>query len=513
MISFKNNSFSGNIFKSYILRVVAIFTGFLSMLMVLPKLASRPDLYAVYTFCMSLTIFFSYADFGFISAGQKYASEFFIQKNTNKELQVISFVICFLTIFILISSSILIYISYNPETLFKGGTENQLKVTSKLILILALSFPNVILQRVNYLFYSIRLQDYIYQGIDVLFNLFKIFSISLFIGENSYDIVGYFFLLQILTFISAFFGVLIGFFKYNYSITFFIKSFRISHEMFKLTKSLALSSLFTTVAWILYYELDAVLIGKIYGIRTVAIYAVAFTLISLFRTLYNAMFGPFQTRLNHLVGLGDLNQLNSYFLKLVLITLPICVIPPLVVATYIDSILPIWIGNQYSSSIQVTKIFMYSFIFGSLSIPLTYYITAKEKNKYIRLSSLLLPLIFSSSLIAFDRIVGINSLAWAKLLTSVLSFLLIFYFSNVVYGFAFLKSYLNAIFKLSVALISFFILYNFYPSINVISNTKTCSYIQLAIKLSPLIVIPLLLYYFLFFRKMLATIFNINNNK
>jgi len=40
------------------------------MFIVLPYLSTKPDIFGIYSVCISFSIFFAYADLGFIAAGQ-----------------------------------------------------------------------------------------------------------------------------------------------------------------------------------------------------------------------------------------------------------------------------------------------------------------------------------------------------------------------------------------------------------------------------------------------------------
>lgn len=73
--------------KNYILiyatQAVSMLLGMLSVFVVMPHLSSNQEVYGIYAICSSLTVFFSYADIGFVTSGQKFAAEAYIKKDLN----------------------------------------------------------------------------------------------------------------------------------------------------------------------------------------------------------------------------------------------------------------------------------------------------------------------------------------------------------------------------------------------------------------------------------------------
>src|ERR1019366_3792168 len=102
-----------------------------------------------------------------------------------------------------------------------------------------------------------------------------------------------------------------------------IASMRFNRIVFYKTKNLALTSLYLTITWILYYELDPVIIGKFIGARQVAIYAIGLTILSFYRGILGILFSPFSIRFNHFIGVNDVEGLKRFFLQVVIIMAPI----------------------------------------------------------------------------------------------------------------------------------------------------------------------------------------------
>ena len=294
------------------------------------------------------------------------------------------------------------------------------QLSRQMILILICSAPVIILQRLNSLIYSIRVEDYKMQAIDVFANLLKIVSIGFFIHKDKYDIVGYFLTIQIIGFISGVFTAIWAFVSYRYSFKDFIESFHFNKEIFNLTKHLAISTLLSTIAWVLYFEMDSVILSKYYGLKVLALYGLGFTMVSFIRTLYSVVFSPFLSIFNHKVGVGDEEGMFITFGKLINWVMPLLVLMPLLLNLNMPGIIHAWVGDKYRLLIIMISL-------TGFSIPLGHIIIAKSANRILRLNAVLLPVIFYSSLIVFHFWFGIYNLAISKLLTIAVSVVLVFY--------------------------------------------------------------------------------------
>lgn len=463
--------------------------------MVVPKLTSNPDIFGIYTVCMSLSIFFSYADLGFLSAGQKYAAEYFAQKNLNKEMRVIGFVLFFLSILMLISSSLLLFIAFNPTVLIQSNNAINLAISSKLILILALSCVVVVFQRFNALVYSIRIEDYINQSIDVVANVLKILSIQFFITKTSYDIVGYFFTIQVLSLFASVLSSAIAVKKYNYNIKHFLSYFTFSNEMYNQTKTLAFSTLLNTIAWILYFELDAVILSRYYGVKVVAMYAIGFTFLSFLRNLYNVIYSPFLSRFNHFVGNNDEDGLYRTYSFLIKLTFPLCVIPPIVLIFYMKDVIVTWVGYNYMSSVFISQLFIVTIAITAILIPSGYLLIAKSQNAILRINAIILPIIFYTSLIVLNFYIGDKSLAIAKGTTVFCGFIVTFYFINQLLGRRVVKLYGELLKTIFFPIVVMLILFWLLPNSHNLESQTFNAYYTIAWHIIPSLIIPLTIYY------------------
>ncbi len=109
-----NNSYNRNYFNIYFWRSLSIISGFLSLLIIVPHLSNNQELYGIYTFCISFTLYLTYADIGFLGAGQKYAAEEFAKGNRNEEIKILGFTGAILLLMVLPFSVAMIYFSFHP---------------------------------------------------------------------------------------------------------------------------------------------------------------------------------------------------------------------------------------------------------------------------------------------------------------------------------------------------------------------------------------------------------------
>ena len=188
-----------NYIHIYFWQACSIVLGFVSLFVVMPFLTSNKTLYGIYSVCTSLTIFFSYADLGFLSAGTKYAAEYYIQGKKHEEIQVIGFTaFVMLAVFAVLILGIFVMGIY-PRLLIpelENGSE-YFYVARSLLLTLACGCPLIIGQRIVNLIYTIRVEDYKFQRISVLGSVVKIASVFYFFSGGKYMLVEYYIFFQI----------------------------------------------------------------------------------------------------------------------------------------------------------------------------------------------------------------------------------------------------------------------------------------------------------------------------
>lgn len=416
------DSYAKNYIKIYFWRGISIILNLLALFIVIPRLSSSPAIYGIYSVCISVAIYLSYADLGFLKAGVKYATEFFSQGNRKKEQEYLGFSLFVLSLFVLIIASVFLSLSFSPDLLIKGlNPGNEWDIASKLFKIQALFSLNVILLRFVDSVFAIRLETYISQRVRIIASLLKIVSVFYFFSENNYDIVGYFFFMMLLDFIAHICCIWLISRRYQYDLLFQVKSFRYNKRIFSHVKPLALGSFYITITWILYYELDQIAIGKILGAEAVAIYALAFTLLTYYRTLSGIIFSPFQARFNHFVGLGKVDELRGFYLNIIKTTMPVVVFTVVPIIVLAEPFILSWVGNQYQSSVLITKFLIASNLFMFINIPGSYLIISFERIRELYLINSLIVVVFWLGIFLLFGTLGTLSFAVFKLVVAIIA--------------------------------------------------------------------------------------------
>lgn len=415
-------SYTSNYLKIYLWQGISILLNLLSMFIVMPRLSANQTIYGIYVVCISANIFLTYADIGFASAGYKYAGESFAQGNLEEEIRIVAFVGFILFLFVALFTLIISAVAFNPGLLIKNiHTADEIRIASKLLFILAFFSPVIIFQRVLDIIYGIRLEQFLVQRFMIGASILKIASAFYFFGNGRYDIVSYFLFVQLMNIAAFLSTVVVAKFRFHYNFLFFVKSFRFSRAMFDKTKALAFGSLFLTVTWILYYELDAFAIAKMLGPGSVAIYAVGFTIMTFLRSLFGMLFSPFFARFNHFIGLNDLDGLRKIYLTILTLTLPFVVFPILSLFILMKPFVDTWVGAYYKDSVFIARLLIFCFIYSFISYPASFLIIAQEKIRILYVTAALAPGVYWIGIALTVNFMGLTSFALFKLVSIALT--------------------------------------------------------------------------------------------
>ena len=408
-------NYSRNYIKIYFWKIIAIVSGFLSLLIVVPHLSNDIELFGIYSFCISFVLYLTYADIGFLSAGQKYAAEAYARGNRKEEVDMLGFTGAILLLMIVPFSLGMIYFSIYPESILKELSDAGIEIASDIFLILGVILPfQIIIQRLVQSILIIRIKDYISLRIDVFFNLIKIASVFYFFRENHYLIVEYYLFISFLTIFSSILILVFIRKSENYNFLELFKAIKLNKKQFDISKHLAYSSFFLTIGWIIYFELDLLFIGKWLGPEEVAVYTIGFTFLRFLRSLWNSIFSPFAQRFNHFVGTKNKIELKNLIINIIDYTFPLCVIVTVTLAVVAEPLTLFWVGNKYSESIVIIQILIIGSGFGFIINPANYYFSSNTRYKYIYTMALVLPLVFILFVLFLTPELGILGISISK---------------------------------------------------------------------------------------------------
>jgi O-antigen/teichoic acid export membrane protein len=415
-------SYTKNYLKIYLWQLISLSLNFLSMFIVIPYLTSNPTIYGIYSVCVSFAIFLAYADFGFIGAGQKYAAECYARGDREEEIKIIGFTNFILFIFLIFFSFAFCFFSQKPDLLVKdiNNAYNE-NIASSLLLILAIFTPTTLLQRLLQMIFSVRMEDFILQRTNIIGSVIKITSVLWFFGKGNYDIVGYFLTTQIVNLIVALISFGIAKKRYGYDFKNLFRSIHYNKNVFDKTKNLAFASLFMTISWILYYELDTVAIAKLLGAKQVAVYAIGLTVLSFFRSILGIIFSPFNVRFNHFVGNGEEATLKGFYLQIATILAPIVVFPIIAVSVFAEPIVGTWVGIGYVNSVSVIQFLVFCNIMAFIVYPTNFMLLAKERQRTLYFVNAILPLVFWVGILFTINTLGVRSFAVFKFIAFLFS--------------------------------------------------------------------------------------------
>lgn len=410
-------------------QILSIVLGLLSVFIVIPFLSSNKILYGIYAICISLTMFYNYADIGFISAGQKYAAEYYAREDRKGEISIVSFTAFVLFLFFGGVSVLLIIIGTHPNWIIADlHTYEDYRVATFLILILAFSFPIYACLRILSIIYGIRLEDYKFQKVVIVGNAVRILAALFFFANGRYMLIEYFFVFQLIGGFVITYGIVDVHRRYGYSWKAFRLYFRFNKQIFNKVKQVAFASLMLTIGWVLYYELDQLVISRFLGAKQVAIFAIALAILTMFRTFLGALYGPFTSRFNHFIGLRDIDGLNSFYKHVVNLLFPLVTLPIIIVSILAKAFVLSWVGTDYNDSVVLVELIVYANILAFFSYPSNPYLISREKVKYLYVLTALSPFIFWLGILFTVHVYGIVAFAFWKAFAMILSGVYAYFF-------------------------------------------------------------------------------------
>lgn len=410
-----------NYIKIYFWQIISVLLGFAALFVVVPYISSNKIIYGIYSVCTSLTIFFSYADLGFLSSGVKYAAEYYVKGEHKDEIRIIGFTSFIMVSVFAILALGLIVLGFYPKLLIPeliDGSE-QMRIARWLLFTLAVSCPIIIGQRLLNLIYTIRVEDYKYQRFMIVGNLVRIFSVFFFFGGGRYMIVEYYVFYQLVNLCVVLTALFYARRNYGYGFRDLLASFRFDKGVFDKVKGLTGASLIMMISSIIYYELDQVVISNLIGIEAVATYAAALSVLQLVRTFCSIVYSPYTSRYNHFVGLNDFQGLAHFVKKMIILFAPILIVPILTLSLTAEPFVISWVGEQYTESGILVSFLVLSFVFNFIKDPINQYFVATEHNRVLIRYNLTLPFIFWIGVIVLITYLGTKAFAIMKFIAPI----------------------------------------------------------------------------------------------
>jgi len=257
----------------------------------------------------------------------------------------------------------------------------EIHIASQLLFILAIFSPTIVLHRASYIFFGVRLEDYISQRFLIVGSAIKIISVFYFFYGNRFDIVGYYLFSQIINLVSGVLFLIIARFRYNHTFASYLRALRLSKEMYHKLKKISHVSFYLTVVWILIYELDMVIIARLIGTTSTAYYGVALTIFTFLRTIYGLLYSPYAARMNHFIGKGDTEGLKAFLSHIISITMPAVIFPVLSIILLAHPLIYTWVGNTYDTSIMLLQWLVCSYLFAFITYVVPDLLVAQERIK------------------------------------------------------------------------------------------------------------------------------------
>lgn len=409
------DSYTFKYIKLYVVEIISILLGIVSLFVVVPYISGNKEIYGVYSLCISTMVFLSYADLGFMGAANKFAAEYFKQGRRKEEIEILSFGSFVLFVVAVLLSLFYFVLSYNPGLIIKGINESSnLEVARKLFFWMAIFSPFTAISRLASSIYTVRVENYINSSINIVGYALRIISVFYFFSGGRYEIVHYFIFIQAVPVVCSFVSFYVAHKKYGYDITEMARSFKWNKKCFDNTKDLALSSFAMTLAWILYYEIDQIVIAKYFGSSQVALYAIAFAILNYIRMFLGGLFSPFTSRFAHFHAIKDDNGLRGFFTTVVNVTSPLVICPLLALSLLSTNFVSAWSGPQYLEAVPLTTLFVLLNMFAFFSYPCGSIVTVFEKTRTIRMMAIIMPILYWLGVVLLSNMMDILSFGIMK---------------------------------------------------------------------------------------------------
>lgn len=407
--------------KIYLWQSMSFVLNFVALFIVTPMLSSMQEIFGIYSVCVGLNIFINYADIGFIVAGKKFAAETIENGDYVAEKKFVGTSMSIFSAFSILLFIGLIICIINPDILISDVSRNieHLITARMLLLFLGFCIFVTIIQKFAEFIYSLRLEEYKVHRAIICGNIIKIASVPLYFFNDRYDIVGYYAFSQFVLLICCLY-VIYKSKEIGYGIKSLPIVFKFDKHSFDVMKGLAFGGFGSTIAWVLFYEIDTIAISAMFGAKIVAIYAVGRSIQSFVRSINGIVYGPYNVRFYYFVGNGDVDGMKQFFNTLTSF-LSILIIPIVSISVFAKPFIIAWVGNDYHDAVILMQVLVFCFVFNCITNPCGSIVYAFNRPKELLVSSILQPIIFWIGISLTVSLWGVISFAYFKLLACTVS--------------------------------------------------------------------------------------------
>ena len=357
-------------------------------------LSESPDILAIYSICVSLVLFFSYTDFGFIAAGKKYASEHVTSENFGLQLSLLgnSFSISFLISFLL--SGTLFLLSFNPEIIISDLKNNSQYSYIASILLKTLSISCLFQIFTNYIvsFFEINLKKYYCDAVLICIAILSFIFFFLIDKTNENWILIYFISLKSLDLLSLTVLFFLSSKIFKIKLIELIKNFRIRKKLIKKGLKLSFASIIVSICGFIFYELDNLFLAKNTDLISISFYSIAAIGPFILRTTFSILYSPFNAIFNYIKD--EKKAYKDYIQKVIIFFFPITFIGIIILSLFSKEIIFSYVGSDFQYSIMPFIFLCLAWSFSFLTYPSSAYLYSMEHNKRIILSGLISPIVF-----------------------------------------------------------------------------------------------------------------------
>lgn len=352
----------------YASKIIAFAVNSLSVIIVVPYVASVPEHYAIYMFALSLTFILTYGDLGFLSAAQKYCATSVGAEQFDTEIKDVGYVLALLLSIGFIFLIIMVFGSVNPSLFIPSLEAESKKLASSIFLIIGIMMPiQVLLQRLANLILASRLKEYIFVFLDIIANVAKVIIVPYFELSSGFALELYLISSISLSISAAFLSLLLIKIFTNFDLLILFRFIRFTRSSFDKMKALALSSILSTIFFILTFELDLVIAARLFSLESIAIYALALTLINFIRNSSSVIYAPIIAFVNRDLGAGHKEKVLRNFQEIIEFSLSLFITLVLVIYLSAEPLIVQWLGYENVLIAEIFQVMLIGSIFVSLS--------------------------------------------------------------------------------------------------------------------------------------------------